>query len=94
MSVAFVHMQAKNGFQYLCQYGRFSKIQSHIVSYFYKEVTYYSYILLNQKNNFVISLMLSKVMILCNLVTTGVVTELPLKFTYEHVCEHFLFRVL
>ena len=42
----------------------------HITSYFYKEVTYYSYILLNQKSNLVILLLLSKVIILCNLVTS------------------------
>ena len=42
----------------------------HITSYFYKEETYYSYILLNQKSNFVILLLLSKVIILCNLVTS------------------------
>ena len=55
----------------------------HITSYFNKEVTYYSYILLNQKSNLVIILLLllSKVIILCNLVT-----ELPSKSTYEHVC--------
>ena len=39
----------------------------HITNYFYKEVIYYSYILLNQKSNFVILLFLSKVKILCNL---------------------------
>ena len=42
----------------------------HITRYFYKEVIYYSYILLNQKSNFVILLLLSKVIILCNLVTS------------------------
>ena len=44
----------------------------HITSYFYKELIYYSYILLNQKSNFVILLLLSKVIILqvCNLVTS------------------------
>ena len=42
----------------------------HITSYFYKEVIYYSYILLNQKSNFVILLLLSEVIILCNLVTS------------------------
>ena len=42
----------------------------HITHYFYKEVIYYSYILLNQKSNFVILLLLSKVIILCNLVTS------------------------
>ena len=42
----------------------------HIASYFYKEVMYYSYILLNQKTNFSILLLLSKVIILCNLVTS------------------------
>ena len=36
----------------------------------YKEVIYYSYMLLNQKSNFVILLLLSKVIILCNLVTS------------------------
>ena len=41
----------------------------HITSYFNKEVIYYSYILLNQKSNLVILLLLSKVIILCNLVT-------------------------
>ena len=56
----------------------------HITSYFNKEVIYYSYILLNQKSNLVILLLLSKVIILCNLVT--IVTELPAKSTYEHVC--------
>ena len=56
----------------------------HITSYFYEEVVYYSYILLYQKSNSVILLLLSKVIILCNLWL--LVTELPLKFTYEHVC--------
>ena len=32
----------------------------HIISYFYKEVIYYSYILLDQKSNFVISLVTFK----------------------------------
>ena len=27
------HLQAKNGFQYLCQFGQFSKIQSQLVSH-------------------------------------------------------------
>ena len=59
----------------------------HITSYFYKEVIYYSYILVNQKSNFVVLLLLSKVIILCNLVTSY------LKFTYEHVCRTlFLLR--
>ena len=42
----------------------------HITSYFYKEVIYYSYILLNQKSNFVTLLLLLKVIILCNQVTS------------------------
>ena len=48
----------------------------HITSYFYEEVIYsnYSYILLYQKSNFVILLLLSKVIILCNLVTSYRVT--------------------
>ena len=56
----------------------------HITSYFYEEIIYYSYILLYQKSNSIILLFLSKVIILCNLVTSY---ELPLKFTYEHVCK-------
>ena len=43
-------------------------------SYFYGEVIYYSYILLYQKSNSVILLLLSKVIILCNLVTSYQVT--------------------
>ena len=43
----------------------------HITSYFYKEVIYYSYIrIIIQKTNFVILLLLSKVIILCNLITS------------------------
>ena len=57
----------------------------HITSYFYQEVIYYSYILLHQKSNFVILLLLSKVIILCNLVTSY------LKFTNEHVCRTLFF---
>ena len=29
------HVQAKDGFQFLCLYGRFSKIRSHICTYIY-----------------------------------------------------------
>ena len=54
-----------------------------ITSYFYEEVIYYSYILLYQKCNCVILVLLSKVIILCNLL---LVIELPLKFSYEHAC--------
>ena len=32
------HVQAKDGFQFLCLYGRFSKIRSHILN----EASYYS----------------------------------------------------
>ena len=39
----------------------------HITSYFYEEVIYYSYILIYQKSNSVILLLLSKVTILCTL---------------------------
>ena len=46
----------------------------HITSYFYGEVIYYSYILLYQKSNSVILLLLSKVIILCSLVTSYWVT--------------------
>ena len=46
----------------------------HITSYCYEEVIYYSYILLYQKSNSVILLLLSKVIILCNLVTSYRVT--------------------
>ena len=46
----------------------------HITSYFYEEVIYYSYILLYQKSNSGILLLLSKVIILCNLVTSYRVT--------------------
>ena len=42
----------------------------HTTSYFYDEVIYCSYILLYQKSNSVILLLLSKVIILCNLVTS------------------------
>ena len=41
-----------------------------LVSYHYEEVTYYSYILLYQKSNFVIFITFSTVIILCNLVTS------------------------
>ena len=46
----------------------------HITSYCYEEVIYYSYILLYQKSNSIILLLLSKVIILCNLVTSYRVT--------------------
>ena len=59
-----------------------------VTSYFYKEVIYYSCILLYQKSKFVILLVTFKsnnIMLL--------VTELLLKFTYEHVCRTlFLLR--
>ena len=47
----------------------------HITSYFYEEVIYYSYILLYPKSNSVILLLLSKEIILCNLVTSYRVTH-------------------
>ena len=32
-------LQAKNGFQYLCQYGRFSKIQSQLYKWYASQVS-------------------------------------------------------
>ena len=46
----------------------------HITSYFCKEVIYYSYILLYHKSNSIILLVTLKVIILCKLVTSYLVT--------------------
>ena len=65
---------------------------TNITSYFYKEVIYYSYILLYQKSNFVILLVTFKSNIICNLVTSYWVT---LKVYWACICRTlFLLRKL
>ena len=57
------HVQAKDGFQFLCVDGRFSKIQSHIHTHTYiysgvglvLSIWFIIAAVLNSKNNFIIA---------------------------------------
>jgi len=64
-----------------------------LASYFYKEVIYYSHILLYQKSNSIVLLVTFKVIILHNLDTKYWVT--PKVYLYKHACRTlFLLRKL